>query len=92
MKDYDAIIIGGGHNGLVLGNYLVKTGLKTLILERRLEVGGGLSTEEVTIPGFLHNLHSYFHDTINVMPPFVDLELERFNARYYRPPVQAGIA
>ena len=92
MKEYDAIIIGGGHNGLVLGNYLVKAGLKTLIVERRLEVGGGLSTEEITIPGFLHNLHSYFHDTINVMPPFVDLDLEEFNARYYRPPVQAGIA
>ncbi|MBI5966412.1 MAG: NAD(P)/FAD-dependent oxidoreductase [Deltaproteobacteria bacterium] len=92
MQDYDAIIIGGGHNGLILGNYLVKAGLKTLILERRLEIGGGLSTEEITIPGFLHNLHSHFHDTINVMPPFRDLELEKFNARYHRPPVQAGIA
>lgn len=92
MHDYDAIIIGSGHNGLILGNYLQKAGLKTLILERRLEIGGGLTTEEVTIPGFLHNLHSYFHDTINVMPPFIDLELEKFNARYYRPPVQAGIA
>jgi phytoene dehydrogenase-like protein len=92
MKDYDAIIIGGGHNGLILGNYLAKAGLKTLILERRIEVGGGLSTEEITIPGFLHNLHSYFHDTINIMPSFVDLELDKFNARYHRPPVQAGIA
>ena len=92
MRDYDAIIIGGGHNGLILGNYLAKAGLKTLILERRLEIGGGLSTEEVTIPGFLHNLHSHFHDTINIMPCYKDLELEKFNARYYRPPVSAGIA
>ena len=65
-------------------------GLQTLILERRLEVGGGLSTEQFTIPGFLHNLHSYFHDTINILPAWKDLELEKFNARYYRPPVQAG--
>jgi phytoene dehydrogenase-like protein len=92
MQEYDAIIIGGGHNGLILGNYLQKAGLRTLILERRLEIGGGLSTEEITIPGFVHNLHSYFHDTINIMPPYLDLELEKFNARYYRPPVQAGIA
>ena len=92
MSDYDAIIIGGGHNGLILGNYLGRAGLKTLILERRAEVGGGLSTEEITIPGFLHNLHSYFHDTINVMPAFIDLDLEKLNARYYQPPVQAGIA
>jgi phytoene dehydrogenase-like protein len=92
MKAFDAIIIGGGHNGLILGNYLAKAGLKTLILERRVEIGGGLSTEEITIPGFLHNLHSYFHDTINIMPPFIDLKLEDYNARYFRPPVQAGIA
>lgn len=92
MSNYDAIIIGGGHNGLILANYLAKAGVKTLILERRIEIGGGLSTEEITIPGFLHNLHSHFHDTINIMPCYKDLELEKFNARYFRPPVQAGIA
>ncbi len=81
MREYDAIIIGGGHNGLILGNYLAKAGLKTLILERRLEIGGGLSTEEVTIPGFLHNLHSHFHDTINIMPCYKDLELEKETGR-----------
>ena len=91
MQAYDAIIIGGGHNGLILGNYLVRAGMKTLILERRLEIGGGLTTEESTIPGFVHNLHSYFHDAINVMPAYLDLDLEEFNARYYCPPVQAGI-
>jgi phytoene dehydrogenase-like protein len=92
MQEYDAIIIGAGHNGLILGNYLQKAGLKTLILERRLEVGGGLSTEQATIPGFLHNIHSYFHDTINILPAWLDLELGKYNARYFRPPVQAGIA
>jgi phytoene dehydrogenase-like protein len=89
---FDVIIIGSGHNGLVLGNYLARAGLKTLIVERRLEAGGGLSTEEVTLPGFLHNLHSYYHDTINVMPPYLDLGLEQYNTRYIRPPVQAGLA
>jgi len=92
METYDAIIIGGGHNGLILGNYLVRMGLKTVILERRMEVGGALSTEEITVPGFYHNIHSYFHDTINVMPAFTDLKLEGFNARYLRPDVQAAIA
>lgn len=90
-KNYDVLIIGAGHNGLILGNYLAKGGLKVLVIERRLEAGGGLSTEEITIPAFLHNLHSYFHDTINIMPPYEDLEMEAFNARYYRPPVQAGM-
>ena len=48
---YDAIIIGGGHNGLVAACYLAKSGLKTLVLERRELVGGGAVTGEVT-PGF----------------------------------------
>lgn len=90
-REYDALIIGGGHNGLVLANYLAKAGLDTLLFERRLEIGGGLCTEEISVPGFWHNLHSYFHDTINCMPPYEDLQLEDFNARYYRPPVQAGM-
>jgi len=87
---YDVLIIGAGHNGLVLGCYLAKAGLKVCVMERRLEIGGGLSTEEITIAGFAHNLHSYFHDTMNIMPAYKDLDLERFNARYIRPPVQAG--
>jgi phytoene dehydrogenase-like protein len=48
---HDAIIIGGGHNGLVTAAYLGKAGLKVLVLERRAEVGGGLATEEAH-PGF----------------------------------------
>jgi phytoene dehydrogenase-like protein len=88
---YDVLIVGAGHNGLALGGYLAKAGLKVCVIERRLEIGGGLSTEEITLPGFAHNLHSYFHDTINIMPAYTDLNLEGFNARYYHPPVQAGL-
>jgi phytoene dehydrogenase-like protein len=51
MPTYDAIIIGGGHNGLVTAAYLAKNGLKTLVLERRAVVGGGAVTEEIH-PGF----------------------------------------
>jgi phytoene dehydrogenase-like protein len=51
MADYDIIIIGGGHNGLVTAGYLAKAGLKTLVLERREVVGGGAVTEEIH-PGF----------------------------------------
>ena len=48
---YDVTIIGGGHNGLVTACYLAKSGLKTLVLERREIVGGGAVTEELH-PGF----------------------------------------
>jgi phytoene dehydrogenase-like protein len=50
--NYDGIIIGAGHHGLVLGAYLAKAGLDILIVERRLDYGGGLCTKEVTEPGF----------------------------------------
>ena len=47
----DVVIVGGGHNGLVAACYLAKSGLKTLVLERREIVGGGAVTEEIH-PGF----------------------------------------
>jgi phytoene dehydrogenase-like protein len=51
MANYDIIIIGGGHNGLVAACYLAKAGLKPIVLERREVVGGGAVTEEIH-PGF----------------------------------------
>jgi phytoene dehydrogenase-like protein len=74
-RSYDGIIIGAGHHGLVLGSYLTKAGLKILLVERRLEYGGGLSTKEVTKPGFYHNLHSINHFHISATPWFADLQL-----------------
>lgn len=55
---YDAIIIGGGHNGLTCGAYLAKAGKKTLVLERRHVIGGAAVTEEFT-PGFRTSTFSY---------------------------------
>jgi len=74
-RTYDGIIIGAGHHGLVLGSYLAKAGLDILLLERRLDYGGGLCTREVTKPGFYHNLHSINHFHISATPWFSDLGL-----------------
>ena len=57
-QKYDAIIIGGGHNGLVAAGYLAKAGKKVLVLERRHLVGGASVTEEV-FPGFKFSVFSY---------------------------------
>jgi len=72
---YDAIVIGGGHNGLVNGAYLAKAGLKTLIIERRHLVGGAAITEELR-PGFSFTTFSYALSLIR--PEIVqDLELTK---------------
>ena len=47
---YDAIILGGGHNGLTCGAYLARAGLRTVVLERRHVIGGAAVTEEI-VPG-----------------------------------------
>ena len=71
-RTYDAIVIGGGHNGLVNGAYLAKSGLKTLILERRHLVGGAAITEELR-PGFWFTTFSY---ALSLLRPDIIHELE----------------
>ena len=56
--NYDAIIIGAGHNGLVTACYLARAGWKVLVLERRYIVGGACVTEE-TFPGFKVSTAAY---------------------------------
>ena len=74
-RTYDAIVIGGGHNGLVNGAYLAKSGLRTLILERRNVVGGAAITEELR-PGFWFTSFSY---ALSLLRPEIihDLELTK---------------
>jgi phytoene dehydrogenase-like protein len=97
MHSYDVVIIGGGPNGILAGAYLSKAGLKTLVLERRLECGGGLATEEVTIPGFLHNTHAIYHMMTEYAPVYQDFQLaEKYGIRHILPemvfamPVKGG--
>jgi len=59
-NEYDVIIIGSGPNGLEIGAYLSKAGQKVLLLEKRFEAGGGLATEEVTLPDYFHNTHAIY--------------------------------
>ncbi len=72
---YDAIIVGGGHNGLTAAGYLGRAGLKTLVLERRSMVGGAVVTEEF-YPGYRISTLSY---VVSLLQSTVikDLELKR---------------
>jgi phytoene dehydrogenase-like protein len=69
---YDAVIVGGGHNGLTAAAYLSKAGMQTLVLERRHLVGGAAVTEEV-YPGFRYSVASY---VVSLLRPEIIRELE----------------
>lgn len=73
-EEYDGIILGAGPNGLTVAAYLAKAGLKILLLEKRFEAGGGLATEQVTLPGFLHNTHAVYMPMVDYAPPLRDFD------------------
>ena len=74
-QKYDAIIIGGGHNGLIAAGYLAKAGKRVLVLERRYLVGGASVTEEI-YPGFKYTVFSY---VVSLLRPEIvrDLQLPK---------------
>jgi phytoene dehydrogenase-like protein len=75
MTPYDAVIIGGGHNGLVNAAYLARAGKRVLVLEKRHLLGGAAVTEEI-FPGFKFSVASY---VVSLLRPEIiqDLELRR---------------
>src|ERR1700741_2801122 len=72
-KRYDAVIIGGGHNGLVCAFYLARAGKRVRVLERRHIVGGAAVTEEFH-PGFRNSVASY---TVSLLQPKVIRDMNR---------------
>ena len=59
--DYDAVVVGSGPNGLAAAIALQQKGLSVLLIEARSTIGGGMRTEELTLPGFKHDVCSAIH-------------------------------
>jgi phytoene dehydrogenase-like protein len=89
---WDVILIGAGQNNFALGTYLGMAGLKTVICETRLENGGRLSSEEITLPGYWHNTLAYFQDNREGSPVWKELDwAEGHHAEFVSPPVVTAL-
>jgi len=84
VKPFDAIFIGSGHNALIAAAYLARSGWSVLVLERNDRVGGLVRTEELTVPGFRHDVYSSSHPLFVTSQAYAELgpELTRRGLRY----------
>jgi phytoene dehydrogenase-like protein len=85
---YDVVIAGAGHNALILGCYLAKAGQKVCIVEKNPKAGGSVATEELTAPGFRHDVCSVAHSLILGNPLMRKDELQllsRHGLKYIQP-------
>lgn len=85
---YDALVIGSGPNGLAAAIRLAERGRSVKLFEARSVVGGGMSSGELTIPGFIHDICSGVHPMGISSPYFMSLKLERFGLKWIHSPVE----
>jgi phytoene dehydrogenase-like protein len=85
--EFDVVVAGAGHNSLVAAAYLAKAGLRCLVLEARDSVGGDTNSEELTLPGFLHDTCSTAHNLIQASPTLArgELPLHDYGLEYLHP-------
>jgi phytoene dehydrogenase-like protein len=91
-RTFDVVFVGAGHNALIAAAYLAKAGRSVALLERASVAGGFVRTEELTLPGFLHDTYSAVHPTLVGGPVWAELgdELAELGLRYLQGEVSSG--
>lgn len=89
-KDFDAIVVGSGPNGLSAAITLQKAGLSVLIVEAKSTIGGGMRTAELTLPGFKHDICSAIHPMAMGSPFFAGLPLHEHGLEFVHAPLAAA--
>jgi phytoene dehydrogenase-like protein len=86
----DAVVVGGGPNGLAAAITLARQGRSVTLLEGAPTVGGGVRSAELTLPGFIHDVCSAIYPFGRTSPFFRDAGLERHGLRWIEPPIAIG--
>jgi phytoene dehydrogenase-like protein len=83
--NYDAIVVGSGPNGLAAAITLARAKCSVLLIEAKSRLGGGCISEELTLPGFVHDVCSAIHPLAVASPFFRSLPLEQYGLRWIQP-------
>ena len=88
----DAIVIGSGPNGLVAATLLARAGWSVTVLERNPKTGGAVASDELTVPGYIHDTFSAFYGLLHASPVFRELGLDkRVDWATFETPVAAAV-
>jgi len=88
--DFDAVVVGSGPNGFAAAIALQQRGLSVLLVEARSEVGGGMRSAELTLPGYVHDICSAIHPMAADSPFFSTLPLDQHGLEYILPDLAAA--
>src|SRR5271169_3367895 len=89
-RDFDAIVVGSGPNGLAAAILMQQKGLSVLLIEGKETIGGGLRSAELTLPGFTHDICSAVHPLAVASPFFEQLPLSDHGLEYIYPKIAAA--